>query len=394
MTAIRLDYLPFGKPNFSDEEIDAVTGVLRSGWIGQGLECKAFEKELASFTSAEYVIGVNSCTSALFLSLKALGIGPGDDVVVPSLTWCSTANAVLYAGATPVFCDVDPESMLATPALIAQVLTPKTRAVIVVHYGGLTADIQAIQSALPRQVAVIEDAAHALGALYPDGSKVGSSGNLTCFSFYANKNLSMGDGGAIAVQDADLAEKLRLLSHQGLSSDAWKRFAHPMAALTPVIESLGYKMNLIDLLACIGRVQLARQGEFQQIRQSVAEYYRSALSALNVGILVQSGITDIAHAKHLFVIRLPVKQMDVSRNEILLELRSRNIGASIHYAPLHVMPFYRQYAQSPLANTEQIMDEIMTLPIGASVNLEDARYVVEQLTDLLKNQDFHGAHSG
>ena len=394
MTAIRPDYLPFGKPNFSEAEIDAVTKVLRSGWIGQGLECKAFEEELASFTDAQYVVGVNSCTSALFLSLKALGIGPGDDVVVPSLTWCSTANAVLYAGANPVFCDVDLETMLATPALIAQVLTSKTRAVIVVHYGGLAADIQAIKTSLPQQVAVIEDAAHALGALYPDGSKVGSSGNLTCFSFYANKNLAMGDGGAVAVQDADLADKLRLLSHQGLSADAWKRFAHPMAALTPAIESLGYKMNLIDLLACIGRVQLARQGEFQEIRQSIAEYYRHALSALNVGILMQSGIIDISHVKHLFVIRLPIKQMDVSRNEFLLELRSRNIGASIHYAPLHVMPFYQQYVQSPLGNTEQLMHEIMTLPIGASVSLEDARYVVEQITDLLKGQGFKGVQNG
>jgi len=386
IASLRKDYLPFGKPSFSEAEIEAVTRVLRSGWIGQGLECKAFEKELASFTDAQYVIGVNSCTSALFLSLKALDIGLGDEVIVPSMTWCSTANAVLYAGATPVFCDVDLETMLATPAFIAQALTPKTRAVIVVHYGGLAADIQTIKTSLPQQVAVIEDAAHALGALYPDGSKVGSSGNLTCFSFYANKNLAIGDGGAIAVQDADLADKLRLLSHQGLSADAWKRFAHPMAALTPAIESLGYKMNLIDLLACIGRVQLARQGEFHDIRQGIAEHYQHALSALNVGILMQSGITDAAHAKHLFVVRLPIKQMDVSRNEFLLELRSRNIGASIHYTPLHVMPFYQQYALCPLGNTERLMHEIMTLPIGASVTIEDARYVVEQITDLLKGQ--------
>jgi len=394
MTPIRADYLPFGKPNFSEAEIDAVIKVLRSGWIGQGQECKAFENELASFIGAEYVVGVNSCTSALFLSLKALGIGPGDDVVVPSLTWCSTANAALYAGATPVFCDVELGTMLATPALIAQVLTPKTRAVIVVHYGGLAADIQAIKASLPQHVAVIEDAAHALGALYPDGSKMGSSGNPTCFSFYANKNLSMGDGGAIAVQDADLAERLRLLSHQGLTADAWKRFAHPMAALTPAIEFLGYKMNLIDLLACIGRVQLARQGEFQETRQSVAEYYLHALSALNVGILMQSGITDVAHAKHLFVIRLPIKQMDVSRNEFLLELRSKNIGAGIHYSPLHVMPFYQQYAQSPLGNTEQLMHEIMTLPIGASVSLEDARYVVAQIADMLAHKNCDGVQNG
>lgn len=391
---IRPDYLPFGKPNFSETEIDAVTKVLRSGWIGQGVECKAFEKELASFTGAEYVVGVNSCTSALFLSLKALGIGHGDEVIVPSLTWCSTVNAVLYADATPVFCDIDLETMLATPEMIAQAITSKTSAVIIVHYGGLAADIQAIKTSLPKDIAIIEDAAHALGALYPDGSKVGSSGNPTCFSFYANKNLSIGDGGAIAVQDESLAEKLRLLSHQGLSADAWKRFDNPMAALPPAIDCLGYKMNLIDLLACIGRVQLARQGEFQEIRQSIAEYYQQALSALNIGILMQAGITETSHAKHLFVIRLPIKQINMSRDEFLLELRTRNIGASIHYFPLHIMPFYQQYIQNHLVNTEQLMNEIITLPIGASITLEDARYVVQQITDLLKGQSFNGVQYG
>jgi len=390
MTAIRPDYLPFGEPNFSEAEINAVTEVLRSGWVGQGQECKAFEKELASFTGAGHVVGVNSCTSALFLSLKALGIGRDDEVVVPSLTWCSTANAVLYANATPVFCDVDSETMLATPGLIAQAITPKTRAVIVVHFGGLAANIKAIKASLPKHVDIIEDAAHALGALYPDGSKVGSSGNPTCFSFYANKNLSTGDGGAIAVQDEGLAEKLRLLSHQGLSADAWKRFDNPMAELITTIESLGYKMNLIDLLACIGRVQLARQDEFQEIRQSIVEYYQQALSALNIGILTQAGITEAYHAKHLFVIRLPIKHMNMSRNELLLELRSRDIGASIHYSPLHVMPFYQQYTHCPLDNTEQLMHEIMTLPISASMSLEDAQYVVEQITDLLIDQNYDG----
>ena len=284
--------------------------------------------------------------------------------------------------------------MLSTPDLILQALTPKTRAVIVVHYGGLAADIQAIRASLPEHVVIIEDAAHALGALYPDGSKVGSSGNPTCFSFYANKNLAMGDGGAIAVQDAELAEKLRLLCHQGLSAEAWKRFVHPMAALTPSIESLGYKMNMIDLLACIGRVQLTRQSEFQESRQKVAEYYQESLSALGIGISMQYGITNVNHAKHLFVIRLPIKNMEVTRNEFLLELRSRNIGASIHYTPLHAMPFYQKFARSSLDNTEQLMDEIMTLPIGASVNFDDARYVVEQIGDLFDQKGFNGVQNG
>lgn len=394
MAKVRTEYLPFGKPDFSDREIEAVAKVLRSGWIGQGLESEAFEQELASYVDADHVIGVNSCTSALFLAMTALGIGPGDEVVVPSLTWCSTANAVLYTGAIPVFCDVDLQTMSVSPEHISHAVTPKTRAVAVVHYGGLAVDVRAVRAALPGNVSIIEDAAHALGALYPDGTKVGSSGNPVCFSFYANKNLAMGDGGAIAVNDAAMAEKLRLLSHQGLSVDAWKRFSNPMAALTPTLESLGYKMNMIDLLASIGRVQLARQNEFQQTRQRVAECYQKEFLAHETGIFLQSGITDAGHAKHLFVVRLPVGRIRMSRDMFLLELRARNVGASIHYAPLHMMPFYQEHARGPLPNTEQLMREIITLPIGASVSEEDACYVLEHMKDLLRMNGLGGELDG
>lgn len=380
---IRSDYLPFGKPNFSDEEIAAVTRVLRSGWVGLGPETVAFEKELAAFVGAEHVVAVNSCTSALFLSLRALGIGPGDEVVVPSLTWCSTANAVLYLGATLVFCDVELETMSASPATVASVVTERTKAVVHVHYGGLASDMAALRAALPQRVAIVEDAAHALGSTYPDGSPVGSSGNLTCFSFYANKNLSTGDGGAVAVRDSDLAENVRLASHQGLNSDAWKRFSHPMAALTPAISELGYKMNFTDLNASIGRVQLRRQPEFHERRLRTATQYVARLSAGNGAIKFQVALTSLGHARHLFVIRVPLRDMEIGRNELLLELRARNIGASIHYAPLHSLPLYQPYVGERLANVEQLMNDIMTLPIGASVTDEDVAYVSDQVLESL-----------
>jgi dTDP-4-amino-4,6-dideoxygalactose transaminase len=378
---VRSEYLPFGKPNFSDEEIAAVTRVLRSGWVGLGPETVAFEKELAAFVGAEHVVAVNSCTSALFLSLRALGVGPGDEVIVPSLTWCSTANAVLYLGATPVFCDVELETMSASPATVASVVTERTKAVVHVHYGGLASDMAALRAALPQRVAIVEDAAHALGSIYPDGTPVGSSGNLTCFSFYANKNLSTGDGGAVAVRDSDLAESVRLASHQGLNSDAWKRFSHPMAALTPAISELGYKMNFTDLNASIGRVQLKRQPEFHERRLRIAMQYVARLSAGNQTIQFQQGLTSPGHARHLFVIRLPLKDMEIGRNELLLELRARNIGASIHYAPLHTLPLYQPYVGERLPNVEQLMNDIMTLPIGASVTDEDVTYVSDQVLE-------------
>lgn len=385
MLKVRESYLPFGVPSFGDGEIEAVTQALRSGWVGMGPQTAAFERELAEFTGAGRVVAVNSCTSALFLALRALGIGPGDEVVVPSLTWCSTANAVLYLGATPVFCDVDPETMSASPATVQAALTDRTRAVISVHYGGLAADMTALHQCLPASVAIVEDAAHALGATYPDGSPVGSSGNLVCFSFYANKNLSTGDGGAVACGSQEIGERVRLISHQGLSSDAWKRFTHPLAALTPGIEELGYKMNFTDLQASIGRVQLRRQTEFAVRRQRLAARYVARLSAAEEGIGFQAGVEAPAHARHLFVIRVPVCDLEIDRNELLLELRTRNIGASIHYAPLHTLPLYRDYVRAALPGTDRLMREIMTLPIGPSVTEDDVDYVVDHLRDAIGN---------
>jgi dTDP-4-amino-4,6-dideoxygalactose transaminase len=361
----RPDYLPFGKPNFGTEEIGAVTRVLQSGWVGMGPETLAFEQELSSFVGTEYVVAVNSCTSALFLSLHSLGIGPGDEVIVPSLTWCSTANAVLYLGATPVFCDVELNTMSGSPATIVAALTARTKAVIHVHYGGLASDMRA------------------LGAIYPDGNPVGSSGNLTCFSFYANKNLSTGDGGAIAVRDPELAEKARLASHQGLQSDAWKRFSHPMATLTPGIAELGYKMNFTDLQACIGRVQLKRQPEFRARRLSVAKRYLDVLSTHTDTLRFQEGLVADSHARHLFVLRVPIGELTITRNELLLELRAYNIGASIHYAPLHTLSLYQPYVRGILPNVEQLMQDILTLPISASMTDEDASYVADQVIDTL-----------
>lgn len=382
-TSRRAQYLPFGRPNFSSEEINAVVRVMESGWIGMGAETIAFEKELATFIGAPYVLTVNSCTSALLLSLLAHGVGPGDEVVCPSLTWCSTANAAHYCGATPVLCDVDRQTFSVTPATIAAALTPKTKAVVVVHYGGLAMDMQAIRRTLPAHIAIIEDAAHALGAIYPDGTPVGSSGNLTCFSFYANKNLSTGEGGAIAIPDEEMFFHLQALSRQGLSSDAWKRFTHPQAALVPGIAELGYKMNFLDLLACIGRVQLQRQPEFKSIRRTIANYYLEQLTKLPLDIGFQCGLQTAAHALHLFVVVLPIEQLRCTRNDVVLALRERNVGASIHYAPLHTMPLFAQAARTDMTNTDYLAERIITLPISASMTLEDAEYVVQQLRQVL-----------
>ena len=378
---MRSQYLPFGRPNFSDPEIEAVARVMRTGWVGTGPETVAFEKELQSYVGASHVVTVNSCTSALFLSLLVSEIGSGDEVICPSLTWCSTADVGIHLGARIVFCDVDPDSMCVTAETILDKVTSRTKAVMVVHMGGLAVDVAALRRKLPPHIAIIEDGAHAIGAKYPDGSPVGSAGNLTCFSFYANKNLSTGDGGAIALQDEATAERLRSLRQQGMSANAWKRFRDAHIALLPPKSELGYKMNYTDLQACIGRIQLRRQPELSEIRLGVARVYLKRLPEMRKTVRWQPGLGSRTHARHLFVIRVPVDELRLSRDELLLELRSRNVGASVHYPPLHAMAVYGSSGQLP--HTEVLSREILTLPISASMTHEDAHYVMDQLAGLL-----------
>jgi dTDP-4-amino-4,6-dideoxygalactose transaminase len=381
--AQRDTYLPFGKPDFGPEEIDAVTRVVRSGWVGMGAETMAFEEELAVAVGAPHVVTVNSCTSALFLSLLALGIGTGDEVVVPSLTWISTANAARYLGAAPVFCDVDPYTLCVTPATVRACLTPRTKAIVVVHLGGRAVDVEELRQAVPAHIAIVEDAAHACGARFADGRPVGSSGNLTCFSFYANKNLSTGEGGAVALADTAVANRLRSLRQHGLPQDAWARFVDPRRIEAPAIAELGYKMNYTDLQAAIGRVQLRRQPEFAIRRRAVAQVYADSLATLPYPVMVQRGTLDPAHARHLFLIQLPVEAIGRSRDDVLVALRARNVGASVHYAPVHAMPLYGSARQAKLPVTERVAERILTLPISASMSTDDARTVVTALADVL-----------
>ena len=377
---MRDTFLAFGTPDFTDTEIDAVSRVMRSGWVGMGQETIYFEQELAAYIDAPEVVTVNSCTSALFLALVVEGVAPGDEVIVPSLTWCATANAALYLGATPVFCDVDPSSMCATPETITAKLSPRTKAVIVVHYGGYAIDVEALRRALPKNVAIIEDAAHAFGSVYCNGKRVGASGNTVCFSFYANKNISTADGGAMALFDAAKAERLRSLRMSGLPANAWSRFIKPSTAFVAGVAELGYKMNFTDLQAAIGRVQLRRFDEMSAKRKMIAKRYESLLQGI---CPFQAGVFEDTHARHLLVACFDSARTGWLRNDLLLALRNKNIGASIHYSPLHQQPLYAEQGISSLPITESLGEKIMTLPISAKMALSDVGYVAEQLIGLL-----------
>ncbi len=382
----RESYLAFGIPDFTDAEINAVTRVMRSGWVGMGQETIAFEKELSEYIGAPEVVTLNSCTSALFLALLVEGIGPGDEVIVPSLTWYATANAALYLGATPVFCEIDPQSMCVTPETITAKVTSRTKAVVVVHYGGFAIDVDRLRNGLPSGIAIVEDAAHALGSTHRNGKRVGASGNTVCFSFYANKNLSTADGGALALFDTDKAEHLRSLRMSGLESSAWSRFIKPATAFVAGVAELGYKMNFTDLQAAIGRVQLQRLGDMAVIRHKVAEGYRQAIKEAGLDITFQSQVFDDGHARHLLVACFDPRKTGMLRDDLLLALRDSNIGASIHYRPLHRQSLYCKNAVVSLPVTERLAEQIMTLPISARMSLDDVEYVVHHLVRLIQRK--------
>jgi len=385
LNILNKEYIPFGRPSFTSHEIDAVSRILMSGWIGMGQETILFESELASYINTPHLITVNSCTSALFLSLLVSGVGEGDEVVCPSLTWCSTANAALYLRALPKFSDINAKTLCSSIDDILKVITPKTKAVIVVHYGGYAIDVSALRKELPKNISIIEDAAHALGSKYPDGNLVGSSGNLVCFSFYANKNLTTGEGGAIAISDLSIAEKLKSLRQHNLPIDAWKRFTHKNSILlSNSLNSLGYKMNFTDLQASIGRVQLTRFTQMQEARQKIADIYFDQLK--DVGLIFQENCQNSHHAKHLFTVRLPDFYSREDRDKFVLRLRSMNIGASIHYAPLHLMPLYLTDSKHQfLPITEKISNLILTLPISASLTESEAYYIANSV-NLIMNE--------
>jgi dTDP-4-amino-4,6-dideoxygalactose transaminase len=348
-----------------------------------GPETIAFEEELQGALGAPHVVTVSSCTAAMSLCLRALGIGAGDEVICPSLTWCSTANAALYQGARPVFCEVDPASFSITPEAVAARLSTRTKAVMVVHFGGHAIDVRRLRSILPPHVAIVEDAAHALGATYADGRPVGSSGNPTCFSFYANKNVSTGEGGAVALFDGDVADHIRSLRQHALPIDAWKRFTHAQTVLlSQQLTELGFKANYTDLQAAMGRVQLRRQPQMANHRLHLAHRYLGHLQEIPALIVPQAGLGELAHARHLFPVRIK-PSCRISRDHLLLELRKRNIGATVHYALLHRMPLY-QSSKAPLPISEALGDEILTLPISASMNTDDVDYVCSHLFDLVR----------
>ena len=381
---MRNSFLPYCLPFIGEEEIAEVGDSLRSGWVTTGPKVKRFEEEFAAYTGARHAVAVSSCTAALHASLAALGVGPADEVIVPTLTFCATANVVVHLGATPVIVDVDPDFQISVEA-VCRAISPRTKVIIPVHYGGQACSLRDILELAARHgIPVVEDAAHAAGAAY-QGRRIGTHGRAVCFSFYAIKNMTTGEGGMITTNDDDLAGRLRLLSLHGMSRDAWKRYTEAGSWYYEVLEP-GYKYNMTDIQAALGIHQLRRLDGFIRRRQEIAALYDEAFSDLPE-ILLPPRLPGRNHTFHLYAIRLEAGRLQLNRAQLIEELHARNIGASVHFIPLHRHPYYRQrygYRAEQFPVAEQIYRGLLSLPLYPKMTGPDANDVVSAVREIVE----------
>lgn len=375
LTPLEEKWIPVLQPCIDQEEIDAVSEVLRSGWLGLGPKTMQFEQLFSTYTNSKFTAALNSGTAALHLSLEVLNIGPGDEVIVPSLTFISTVHAVSYVGASPVFADIDYDTLNLSANEIEKVITDRTKAIIVVHLAGHPCDMEPIHAlAKSRGIHVIEDAAHACGAEYK-GQKIGSISELTCFSFHAVKNVTSGEGGAITCHKEWMDRKLREKRWLGISRDTWKRSAEEKTyAWQYFVDHVGYKYHMNDVQAAIGIVQLQKINKLNGRRREIAEMYQRELRDLPWIELPQ----EKPYAKsswHLFQIKLPDED---SRDSLIAHLQNDNIASGVHYYPCHLHPSYI-HLKAVVPLSADIWKRILTLPIHPNMTDHDMDRVIESL---------------
>jgi dTDP-4-amino-4,6-dideoxygalactose transaminase len=387
-TPVRDTFLPFSTPAIGQEEIDEVVDTLRSGWLTTGPKAQRFEEDFAGFADARHAIAVSSCTAALHLSLLAAGCGPGDEVIAPDLTFVSTVNSIVHTGAKPVLADVHPETWNITAQEIERCITPKTKAVIAVHFGGLPCDIDEIRGlARVRGISVVEDCAHAVGAEYR-GKPIGSSEGPCAFSFYANKNMTTAEGGMITTSDDDIAEKVGIWRLHGLDRDAWKRF-HRKEAVPSACVYPGFKYNLSDLAASLGIWQLRRLPEMLARREQLAARYDAPVDSWEDVSRHHRPATrsEGRHGLHLYSIVVDPASVTVSRDHLLAALRAENIGAAVQYEPIHRQPFYARLLDRPdedLPSASHLGAWILNLPLFPEMTGNDADDTLEAVGKLLR----------
>ena len=361
-------FLPFARPSITEAEKAAVREVLDDGWITTGPRAKEFESRFAARVRARHAIALSSATAGLHLALEAVGVGPGDEVIVPTWTFAASAEVVVQLGGRPVLVDPDATTLNASPDTITAALTPRTKAVVAVHFGGLASAPDRLAEALERSgVALVEDAAHAFPSRMSDGRYAGTYGRAGVYSFYATKTITTGEGGMLVTDDDALAARARVMSLHGISANAWNRYAQA-GTWYYEIEAAGYKYNMTDIAAALGLVQLERADELHEARRRLADGYGQRIGSSSIADLVElpAGTGDPSHAWHLYVIRLQLDRLAIDRSSVIDRLRERGIGTSVHFIPLHLHPYYQktwQYGPGDLPIATREFDRVISLPL-------------------------------
>jgi len=389
-------FIPFHVPSVGDEEVREVEATIRSGWLTTGPRTAQFEKDFAAYVGAAHAIGVNSGTAGLHVAFAALGIGKGDEVITTPLTFCSTIHSILQVGARPVLADIGADGNI-DPGEIASAITSRTRAIVPVHFGGLPCEMNAIwKLARKHGLFVVEDAAHAAGSHYegrpigstpPDGSSEAS--DAVAFSFYATNNMTTGEGGMMATPRESLAARMRMLSLHGMNRDAWSRYSRSGNWYYEVVDT-GFKYNLTDIQSALGIPQLRKLDSFIETRARYAQIYNQALAGLEEVELPPDG-PRFRHSWHLYVLRLNLDLLKIDRHEFIERLRRKGVGASVHFLPVPLHPFFAKMslAEKPCRRALNLYPRIVSLPLYPAMSEEQVRYVALTVGEILMANSIH-----
>jgi len=378
-------FIVFGAPQIERDEIDEVVDCLESGWIGTGPRVARFEKEFSAYKSQPFAAGVSSCTAAMHLSVLAAGVGEGDEVITTPLTFCATVNAIVHAGATPVLADVDPLTMNIDPAQVEARITPKTKAILPVHFAGRAANMDALMEIAERHgLKIIEDCAHAIETEYR-GRKAGTFGDFGCFSFYATKNVTTGEGGMVLTRNEEDLARIKMLALHGMSNDAWKRFSDEGYKHYFVVET-GFKYNMMDLQAALGIHQLRRVESNWRRREEIWQQYNEAFAGLPVTLPAEPE-PDTRHAYHLYTILIDEDRAGITRDGFLEAMTARSIGVGVHYLSVPEHPVYQEkfgWRPQDYPQAMRIGRQTVSLPLSAKLTDAEVARVIEAVRGTLR----------
>jgi dTDP-4-amino-4,6-dideoxygalactose transaminase len=385
---VRKDFLVFGEPLIEQDEMNEVLDSMKRSWLGTGPKVHEFEKAFAEYKKSDHAAAVNSCTAALHLSCLSLGLAPGDEIITTPMTFCATINAIIHSGARPVLADIDPITLNIDVREIEKKITSKTRAVIVVHFAGRPCDMDPIlELAKSQRISIIEDCAHAIETEYK-GKKAGTFGELGCFSFYATKNITTGEGGMIISSDESLISRIKIMALHGLSRDAWKRY-FDSGYRHYYVEEAGFKYNMMDLQAAIGIHQLKRIDEYWKRREKIWHRYMESMSDLNIGL--PAPVEDnTRHAYHLFTIRIEPNKIGISRDDFLQAMTERNIGVGVHYLAIPEHPYYQKsfkWRGEDFPHAYAFGRETASLPISPKLTDQDVEDVISAVRGIVLRKE-------